>query len=147
MRILRIKTSSEIETVELGRRMAEFLKRGDVVGCMGELGAGKTTLIKGIAWGLGVKTPIRSPSFIIITEYKGKFPIYHIDLYRIENTHQIRGEDILEYLYSDGVTLVEWAEKVWHIMPPETIKIIIKNLGEKERLIKIYSQRFKDLIK
>lgn len=146
MKVLKVKTSSEAETIELGRRMGESLKRGDVVGCMGELGAGKTTLIKGIALGLGVRTPIRSPSFIIITEYKGRFPIYHIDLYRIENTHQIRGEDILEYLYSDGVVLVEWAERVWHIMPPETIKVVIRNLGEKRRLIEIYSQRFRDLI-
>jgi len=144
MRVIKVKTCSERETIELGRRIAEFLRRGDVVGCIGELGAGKTTLIKGIALGLGVKTPIRSPSFIIITEYKGRFPIYHIDLYRLENTHQIRREDILEYLYSDGVALVEWAEKLWHIMPPETIKVMIENLGEKRRLIKIYSQRFRE---
>lgn len=145
MGIIRVKSFSEGQTIDLGRRMAGFLKRGDVVGCVGELGAGKTTLIKGVALGLGVKGAVRSPSFIIITEYRAKLPIYHIDLYRVEETHQLTEQDILECLYSDGVALVEWAEKIWHLLPSETIKVVLRNLGQRERLIEIHSSRFKGI--
>ncbi len=140
-----VKSSSQAETIELGRRLAGFLRRGDVVGLVGELGVGKTTLIKGIASGLGVKRPVRSPSFIVITQYMGEIPVYHIDLYRIETPSQLREFDVLEYLYTDGIALVEWAEKIWNLLPPHTIKITLRSKGAEERIIEIHSERFKGL--
>ena len=81
-----IRTSSAEETVRLGERIARHLKKNDVVALTGELGAGKTTLIQGIAKGLGVKNYVTSPTFTIVNEFKGRIPLYHMDLYRLGPT-------------------------------------------------------------
>ncbi len=118
--------------------MGKLLTAGDVVALIGELGCGKTYLTKGIAHGLGIPdySHVTSPSFTIINEYQGEIPLYHIDLYRMERGFD---EDLLglkDYLYSPGVTVVEWAEKLSRL-PGERIEIHMEILGEQERRLEI----------
>jgi tRNA threonylcarbamoyladenosine biosynthesis protein TsaE len=132
-------TKSSEETITLGKKIGEVLKPGDILGFYGELGSGKTTMIKGIAIGLGVKEEnlVKSPSFIMINEYKGRYPIYHIDLYRIKNTEEILSIGLDDYLYGDGVCLIEWAEKAEKELPENIIKVELEVINPEERKITI----------
>jgi tRNA threonylcarbamoyladenosine biosynthesis protein TsaE len=107
-----VVTHSEQETRRWGTRLARLLCGGEIIGLVGELGAGKTCLVRGVAAGLEVSKDawIRSPSFTLINEYEGRLPIYHIDLYRIGSREETEGLNLREYLYGNGVTLVEWFE-------------------------------------
>lgn len=130
-------TSSHEETVELGRQIGKGLKAGAVIALTGELGAGKTSFTQGIAEGLGVTSYVKSPSFTIVNEYKGTLPVYHIDLYRLGDVNEIYELGIDEYLYRDGVTIIEWAEKAYPILSEEYILIKFFYTGEKTRKINI----------
>ncbi len=130
-------TSSHEETVELGRQIGKGLKAGAVIALIGELGAGKTSFTQGIAEGLGVTSYVKSPSFTIVNEYKGRLPVYHIDLYRLGDINEIRELGIEEYFYSDGVTIVEWAEKAIPLLPASYLFIRFFYTGEKTRKIEI----------
>lgn len=121
----------------MGKRLGAVLSQGAIIGFIGDLGSGKTTMIKGVAQGLGVKDLVRSPSFVIITEYQGRLPVYHIDLYRIEKINEIREIGLEQYLYGRGVSLVEWAERAGDFLPTETIKVQLEITGENHRLITI----------
>ena len=93
-------------------RLGKLLQGGEIIGLVGELGAGKTCFVRGLAEGLEVsrKTWIRSPTFTLVNEYHGRLPVYHIDLYRLESTGELEELNLREYLYSDGVSLIEWFE-------------------------------------
>ena len=117
------ETTDDRATIAIGERLAKFLKPGVIVAFYGDLGVGKTTMIKGFARGLGVKETVKSPSFVIITEYLGRLPVYHIDLYRIRSIEELLHTGFDSYLRSDGVCLIEWAEKAEEILPPNTIRI------------------------
>ena len=136
-------THSPKETIELGQKLAKQLSRGDVVLLYGDLGSGKTTFTKGVGKGLGVKNTrqINSPSFVLIKEYEGKMPVYHLDLYRLDNLQDIEDIAVEEYIYGDGVAIIEWAEKMKSILPKKhiSVKFIIK--GADERGIKIEDLR------
>lgn len=123
---MQFETGSAEATILLGERLARLLKPGAVVALYGELGSGKTTLIKGIARGLGVREPVRSPSFVIITEYTGPIPVYHIDLYRLNSAEEALAVGLDSYLAGDGVCLVEWAERAEALFPPDTIRIRLR---------------------
>jgi len=105
-------TRSERQTRSLGKKLAQELEGGEIIGLSGELGAGKTCFVRGVAEGLevGDKAWIRSPTFTLINEYHGRLPVYHIDLYRVSGHAQQEGLDLREYLYDEGVSLVEWFE-------------------------------------
>lgn len=96
----------------LGARLGKLLQGGEIVGLIGELGTGKTCFVRGLTEGLGVsqETWIRSPTFTLVNEYHGRLPIYHIDLYRIDSTGELEELNLREYLYSNGVSLIEWFE-------------------------------------
>lgn len=126
---------SPLETKSLGENLARDLKPGDIIALSGPLGAGKTTLIQGLAAGLKVKDYITSPSFILINEYDGRLPLYHIDLYRLENLKQIEELGIDEYFEKGGITIIEWAEKMKELLPPKTKKINIEVIDENTRNI------------
>lgn len=130
-------TSSPEETLELGRRVGEGLKAGAVVALTGELGTGKTSFTQGIAEGLGVTSYVKSPSFTIVNEYRGVLPVYHIDLYRLGDVNEIYELGIEEYIYGDGVCVIEWAEKAYPILPEEYILIKFFYTGEKTRKINV----------
>src|SRR5699024_9340822 len=99
-----IQTGSEVETMKLAAKLASLLKPGDVITLEGDLGAGKTTFTKGIAHGLGVKRVVNSPTFTIIKEYSGELPLYHMDVYRLENSDEDIG--FTDYFQADGISVV-----------------------------------------
>lgn len=121
-------------TTIFGFRLAGTLKRKDVVCLLGPLGSGKTVIAKGLCAGLKVKDFVNSPSFKIVNEYRGKFPVYHIDLYRLNSERETDALGLDEYIYGDGITVIEWAEKLGKKNLPKKrieIKIGIKNESER----------------
>jgi tRNA threonylcarbamoyladenosine biosynthesis protein TsaE len=135
-----IITKSADETIELGKKIGAFLLPNDVVCLTGTLGAGKTTLIQGIADGAGVKDYVTSPTFIIINEYKGRIPFFHVDLYRLDNVEQIEDLGIEEYFERGGVCVIEWAEKLGELKPKKCHEIEIEIVSERERKICVSSE-------
>ena len=132
-------SKSDKDTIELGARLAKKLSAGDVIALCGDLGSGKTTFTKGIGRGLGVKDSrhINSPTFVLIKEYNGRMPMYHLDLYRLDRLQDIENIGVKEYIYGDGVTVIEWAEKIKEILPENCIIVKIKVKGECKRKITI----------
>jgi tRNA threonylcarbamoyladenosine biosynthesis protein TsaE len=133
-------TGSIEETKDFGRNLAKRLKSGDILALSGPLGAGKTTLIQGIAEGLGVKGPVTSPTFILINEYPAKIPLIHLDLYRLDSENQIEDLGMEEYFERPAIMVVEWAEKLGALLPSNAIKVDIEVLGENRRKIIIAHQ-------
>ncbi len=129
----RFVTKNGEETRQLGVRLAELLKPGDVLALEGGLGAGKTTFAQGIARGLGVEETVDSPTFTIIKEYEGRLPLYHMDVYRLEYPDEDLGWD--EFFYGDGVTLVEWAGRIEHLLPEHTVRITLSVGEDGQRVI------------
>jgi len=136
---LKIISNSIEETSMIGTRLAAKLKKGDVVALIGQLGAGKTVLTKGIAKGLGVKDVqyVNSPTFVIIKEYEGKMPLYHFDLYRLSGPGSLDEICYDEYFYGDGVSVVEWADKIKSILPKKRLEVRLSVAGENKRKIEI----------
>ena len=133
-----VETKSVDETVALGERLASQLRCGDVIALTGELGAGKTALVKGIARGLGIAQDVTSPTFTLIHEYGGgRLPLFHIDLYRLDTVEQALAIGIEEYLTPDGVTVIEWAEKIRRLWAEGTTQIRLESLGETRHRIEI----------
>ncbi len=129
-------TSSGEETVELGRRIAKTLPKKACVLLIGNLGAGKTTLAKGIIHGLGVAVPdeVASPTFTLIHEY-GEGRVYHIDLYRLDQAEQVATLGLDDIFDRDSVVIIEWGERFPALMPPQRIEIRLTAVGETERQI------------
>ena len=127
----------EEETKEIGRRIGRKLRIGDIVCLYGELGSGKTTMVKGIASAIGVnERDITSPSFIIISEHNGILPLYHIDLYRTE-TGQINDLGLEDYLYGNGVSVIEWAERIGDGISDKCVKVRLTYGEDNTREIQI----------
>ena len=112
----------EAETVAWGRKLGGTLSRGDVVLLFGELGAGKTTLVRGVAEALGYAGPVLSPTYTLLEIYEARLPIYHFDFYRIADVRELRAVDPREY-YDAGVTLMEWPERVQPLWPTPRLEI------------------------
>ena len=115
-------TTSEAETLVLAGRFADCLVRGDVVALFGELGAGKTLFVRGVCRGLGVKDAVTSPTFTLVQEYQGRLPVYHVDFYRLEPA-AIYELDLDWYFRSEGITLVEWAERGLAVLPENRYEV------------------------
>lgn len=134
------------ETEKFGIFLGKNLNPGDVVCLNGDLGAGKTTLTKSIAKGLGIDDYVTSPTFTIVNEYYGKTDLYHIDTYRLDDKIDVDYLGFDEYFYSDGVTIVEWAEKIRDALPEEYMEINIKSHDDKRDLeINYFGNRFDKL--
>jgi tRNA threonylcarbamoyladenosine biosynthesis protein TsaE len=110
-------------TTELGFRLGQLLTPGDVVVLTGELGAGKTTLAQGLARGLGVTGPVTSPTFTLIHEHQGRWPFYHLDAYRLEDPAAVCELGLEEYFYGQGVTAIEWGERLGELLPSQHLRI------------------------
>ncbi|MEG0479970.1 MAG: tRNA (adenosine(37)-N6)-threonylcarbamoyltransferase complex ATPase subunit type 1 TsaE [Clostridium sp.] len=135
-------TSSENETIELGKKIGQNLKRGDILTLNGDLGAGKTHFTKGIAMGLNVDDYVTSPTFTIVNEYRGDINLYHFDVYRIEYIEQMYDIGFDEYLFGDGICIIEWSDIVKELLPENTIDIVIKKLDDNNREIEITGASF-----
>ena len=112
---IQFETHSASDTLTLGEKIGRLLEAGDIVFLFGDLGAGKTTLTQGIARGLGVARDeyVRSPTFTLVNEYRGKVPVFHVDLYRIASSHELEDLGLEESFSGEGVSIVEWAEKLF----------------------------------
>jgi tRNA threonylcarbamoyladenosine biosynthesis protein TsaE len=130
---LKLISHSPEQTQKFGVSLGELALPGDVFLLVGRLGTGKTCLTQGIAWGLGIKEYAASPSFILIRELYGRLPLYHIDLYRLDRIEEIEDLGLDDYLYAEGICVVEWAEKALNILPEEHLLIEISYLSDTER--------------
>ena len=119
--------------------IGSLLRAGDVVALIGQLGAGKTYITKGIAEGLGVKDrkEVTSPSFVLVKQYMGRVPIYHFDAYRLRSPDEMYDIDCVGFFWGNGISIVEWADKVMECLPDDFIKITIKTVGQTSRDIHI----------
>ena len=124
--------------MKFGEHLAEGLQPGDVIALSGDLGAGKTALVKGIARGLDITQDVTSPTFTLVHEYAGgRLPLFHVDLYRLENAEQALAIGIEDYLGGPGVTAIEWAEKIESLLPAHSTRIRITTLNENARRIEV----------
>ncbi len=148
MSYLEIITRSPEETQKIGAQLGELALPGDIVLLVGGLGAGKTCLTQGIAWGLGIKEYAASPSFVVIRELHGRLPLYHIDFYRLDHLEEIAELGLDDYLYGKGVCVLEWAEKGLSLLPEEHLLIEMGYLSDSERSLKFKpgGKRYKEIV-
>ena len=130
-------TRSADETERVGERLGRRLVPGDVVALSGELGAGKTCFIRGLARGLGVTQGVSSPTFVIVNQYTGRMPVFHIDAYRTESLTELLDIGFDEYVSGDSVTVIEWSDKLEPLLPSGAIRVRISGLGDEPRTIRI----------
>jgi len=127
-------TSSPEQTWEIGRLLGKLLDTGDTVCLFGDLGAGKTNFAYGIARGLDVREQyITSPTFTFVNEYQGRVPLYHLDLYRLKGPDELENIGFDEYIESDGVTVIEWAERAEDELPVENVRVYLTSVDEMSR--------------
>lgn len=131
-------TESPSETEAVGENLSTKLKPGSVVALFGGMGAGKTAFTRGIARGLGITGGVSSPTFALVHEYKGRIPLYHFDMYRVNSWDDLYSTGFFDYLDSGGIIVVEWSENIENALPENTIHIMIKHgKAENERIISI----------
>jgi len=132
-----LTSRSPAETQLIGERLGARLAPGAVVACTGALGAGKTCFLQGLARGLGVTTDVTSPTFVLINQYRGRLPLYHLDAYRTESLTELVDLGLEEMLDGAGVTVIEWADKLLPLLPARTIRVHLSGLGDEPREIVI----------
>ena len=132
---MKVISRSAEETQALGERLGSRLGRGDVVACIGPLGAGKTCFLQGLARGLGVTADVTSPTFVLVNQYRGRVPVYHVYAYRTGSLTELVDVGLEEMLHGEGVTIVEWADKLLPLLPPRTVTATIEGLGDEPRQI------------
>lgn len=133
---MKFNSKSEKETFEFAKSISGRINPGDIFFIEGPLGVGKSVFIRGVARGLGVLESMPSPTFTIVNEYKGKYPIYHFDFYRINDPIELYEIGFEDYIYSNGVSFIEWASKAGSLLPIKAIKVNI-NFKNNGREIKI----------
>ncbi|MFH1621517.1 MAG: tRNA (adenosine(37)-N6)-threonylcarbamoyltransferase complex ATPase subunit type 1 TsaE [Candidatus Omnitrophota bacterium] len=158
MKHFSLYSHSREETICFASRLAKLLRKNTVIGFFGNLGSGKTTFIKGLAEGLGVKGRINSPSFVILKVYPlnkrlsnarvNKHSLYHFDLYRLNSLKELEDVGYEEFISGDGICVVEWADRAKRILPKDYLKIRMQVKGRNSRLIKItsLSKKYENLI-
>lgn len=129
------------ETELIGKKIAEKLEGGEVVALFGGLGAGKTAFTRGLASGLGVEDGVSSPTFALVHEYEGKFPVFHFDMYRVTTYDDLYSTGFFDYI-GNGVLVIEWSENIEGLIPDDAIKISIKPISENEREITVSGVNF-----
>ena len=142
---------SEEQTRRLGAKLGKLAQAGQVIALLGDLGAGKTRLAQGFGAGLGVPADevINSPTFTLINEYQGRLPFYHVDLYRLSEAVEAETLGLDDYFYGDGVTMIEWANRLGNNLPPERLEIEFHHLDETKRriIIRAYGPEHTELLK
>ena len=130
-----LTTISPEETEAAGAGLGATLKSGDVVALTGELGAGKTIFVQGLARALGVGTAATSPTFVLVNEYRGRVPVHHVDAYRTTSLAELMDLGIEEMMDGDGITVIEWAERVELLLPARAVRVRIAGVGDEPRTI------------
>ena len=137
----RLVTSSAQETDATGERLGATLGAGDVVALSGELGAGKTVFVQGLVRALGVTAGATSPTFVLVNEYRGRLPVHHVDVYRTESLTELLDLGLEEMMDGDGVTVIEWAERLEPLLPTRAVRVSIVGVGDEPRAITIDDRR------
>jgi tRNA threonylcarbamoyladenosine biosynthesis protein TsaE len=132
-----IETTSADETIALGERLGRVARRGDLVCVWGDLGAGKTQLAKGFALGLGIDATITSPTFVLIAEYPGRLPFFHVDLYRLADAADALAGGVIDDRQADGLTVVEWPDRMGDVLPAARLDVRIEGSGDEPRRIAV----------
>src|SRR5271157_3827842 len=149
MNTLNFKTRSAAETQNFGTRLGSVAQAGDIFLLIGELGAGKTCLTQGIAYGLDIQEYTLSPSFVIMRELHGRLPLYHMDFYRLDNIAEISDLGLDDYLYGKGVCVIEWANKGLTVLPEDHLVVKIDYLADNQRsfVIEPKGERYISILK
>ena len=134
---VRVRTTSVDETIALGERLGRVAEAGDLVCLWGELGAGKTQVAKGIALGLGIDDTVNSPTFILMNEYAGRLPLFHVDLYRLADAADALAGGVIDDRQIEGVTVVEWPERMGDVLPAGRLDVRIDGTGDEAREIEV----------
>jgi tRNA threonylcarbamoyladenosine biosynthesis protein TsaE len=133
MKRIALFTDNADETRALGKKMGELAQAGDIFLLSGDLGVGKTCLTQGIVWGLDSQEYALSPTFVLMREIHGRLPLYHIDLYRLDQVAEIADLGLDDYLFGQGLCVIEWAEKGLAVFPAENLRIEITYIGDNRR--------------
>ena len=133
----RVYTSSEEETEACGAELATALSPGSVVALYGDLGAGKTAFVRGLARGLGIRESVSSPTFTIVNEYPGSVPLFHFDMYRLRDERELFDIGWEDYLDREGVCALEWSERVEGAIGPEAVRVTLRRVDDTHREILI----------
>ena len=136
-----LATSSPEETDAAGERLGTTLGPGDVVALSGELGAGKTIFVQGLVRALGVTSGATSPTFVLVNEYRGRLPVHHVDAYRTASLAELLDLGVEEMMDGDGVTVIEWAERLEPVLPARAVRVRIAGVGDEPRHITIDDRR------
>jgi len=135
-RQVKITSSSPQKTEQIGLLLGEMLIRGDIIALSGELGTGKTTLVRGMALGMGLeKDDVASPSFTLVNEYRGPLPLFHLDLYRLHDEKELLDIDFEAYIRGEGVVVIEWADRISGAVPSDAIWITLRYVADERREI------------
>ena len=132
-----VTTHSEEETEALGERLAKCLRAGAVVALYGDLGAGKTAFVRGMARGLEIEEAVSSPTFTIVNEYPGDPALFHFDMYRLKNAEELYGIGWEDYLDRNGICVTEWSERIEEALPEDAVRVRIRRLSDSERSVSI----------
>lgn len=144
---LEFHTNSSEETIQLGKIIGTHLKKGDIIAMQGTLAAGKTTITKGIAEALEIKDTITSPTFCLISEYEGKMPLYHMDVYRLDGGEDFINLGVEDFMYGNGVSIIEWSEKVMDELPKKTIILKLEPIEDStKRIVTIENWPYEQII-
>jgi len=137
MNIRELVSQNADETRRIGRELASELKPGDCIVLVGNLGAGKTTFVQGLAEGLGILASVVSPTFTLMREYQGRLPLYHVDAYRIKHLDELREIGLEDTMLAEGIVAIEWGEKASGLLPKGYTEIAIELLPDQRRKIRI----------
>ncbi|HAK72638.1 MAG TPA: tRNA (adenosine(37)-N6)-threonylcarbamoyltransferase complex ATPase subunit type 1 TsaE [Sporomusaceae bacterium] len=138
--MMEIVSTAPEQSFSFGRQLGQLLQEGSVLCLIGDLGAGKTLLVQGIAQGLGLNEEITSPTFTVMNVYEGTIPVYHFDLYRLESPEQLVDIGFDEYTNAGGIAIIEWPDKFPGFMPDSYLRIELIKTGDNDRLIKVSPQ-------
>ncbi len=144
--MIKFVTNNTEETIELGKKIGNYLRKGDVIAMQGTLAAGKTTITKGIAQSLDISETITSPTFCLISEYEGKMPLYHMDVYRLDNEEDFANLGTEDMIYGNGVSIIEWSEKIMNELPKKTIILKIEPQEDGSRIITLDNWPYGEII-
>jgi tRNA threonylcarbamoyladenosine biosynthesis protein TsaE len=132
-----VTTNAVAETVALGERLGALAMAGDLICLWGDLGAGKTQLAKGIALGLGISDTVNSPTFVLMSEYAGRLPLFHVDLYRLADAADALAGGVVDERQADGLTVVEWPDRMGPVLPAARLDVRIDGTGDEPRGIEL----------
>jgi tRNA threonylcarbamoyladenosine biosynthesis protein TsaE len=133
----RVRTTSAAETIALGERLGRVAEPGDLVCLWGDLGAGKTQVAKGVARGLDIEDTVNSPTFILMNEYAGRLPLFHVDLYRLADAADALAGGVVDDRQIDGITVVEWPDRMGDVLPAGRLDVRIEGSGDEAREIDV----------